>query len=76
VARKGSWGRHRCIYEFKRAIGLEGLHTWTPLAVNVVYRGGDGGRCGGGISSVSSFPFVGRFDIGKVVGRIIFVYVL
>lgn len=36
--------------------------TWTPLAANVVYSGGDGGRWGGGISSSSSLPDAG-FDM-------------
>lgn len=37
--------------------------TWTPLAAKVMCAGGDGGRSGGGISSISSFGGTGVFDM-------------
>ena len=44
--------------------GLSGkFRTWTPLVAKVVWMGGEGGRCGGGISSSKSFAGVGVLDI-------------
>ena len=37
--------------------------TWTPLAAKVICAGGEGGRSGGGISSISSFEGTGVLDM-------------
>lgn len=41
---------------------VNALHTCIALVANVVWGGGDGGFCGGAISS-SSFPGLCEFDI-------------
>ena len=37
--------------------------TWTPLAAKVICAGGEGGRSGGGISSMSSLVGIGVLDM-------------
>jgi hypothetical protein len=58
------WACNGSYISYKRT-GSSKTRTRTPLAANVVCRGGEGGRWGGGISSSSSFPFAGGFDIAR-----------
>lgn len=56
-------GRRRVHEYMVEDVSEERSPTWTPLAAKVICAGGEGGRSGGGISSISSFGGTGVFDM-------------